>query len=319
MIIDLPDTSIPTLTKKIVSLREDTGALALGRVMTLVVMAEEASIEPVLREANNGTRQHPSRIIVVVEGNRRGSNRLDAQIRVGGDAGASEMVVLRLYGELTKHGESVVMPLLLADSPIVAWWPRTAPRDIADHPVGRLAQRRITDAEAQTDPVKSMGVRARYYEAGDTDLAWTRTTRWRGVLASLLDEPPYDEVLAAEVIGNKRSASADLLAGWLQVRLDVPVKRSSCGDDQEGVFGVTLERTSGVTTLVRPDGVIGEIDQPGKPARRISLPRRNDSECLADELSRLDADETYADALRVGIPALGAKPRRRNSNGGSEA
>ncbi|MDO5698235.1 MAG: glucose-6-phosphate dehydrogenase assembly protein OpcA [Dermatophilus congolensis] len=314
MIIDLPATSIQALMKKIVSLREDTGALALGRVMTLVVMAEEAGIEPVLREANNGTRQHPSRIIVVVEGNRRGSNRLDAQIRIGGDAGASEMVVLRLYGDLTKHGESVVTPLLLADSPIVAWWPRTAPRDVANHPIGRFAQRRITDAETQPDPIKSMAVRAKHYEPGDTDLAWTRTTRWRGVLASLLDEPPYEEVTSAEVMGNKRSASADLLAGWLQVRLDIPVKRSNCGDDSEGIYGVTLERTSGTTTIVRPDGVIGEIDQPGKPHRRISLPRRNDSECLADELSRLDADETYASALRDGIPALAAKKRKPNGS-----
>ncbi len=310
MIIDLPDTSIAALTKKIVSLRSDTGALALGRVMTLVIMAEEATIEAVLREANNGTRQHPSRIIVVVEGNRRGSNRLDAQIRVGGDAGASEMVIMRLYGELTKHGESVVMPLLLADSPIVAWWPRTAPRDVAKHPIGRFAQRRITDAEAQPDPIKSMTVRAKNYQPGDTDLAWTRTTRWRGVLASLLDEPPFDEVLSAEVIGNSRSATADLLAGWLGLRLGVPVKRSSCDDDMEGLYGVTLERTSGTTTIVRPDGVIGEITQPGKPFRRISLPRREDSECLADELSRLDADETYAAALREGIPALSGKGKR---------
>ena len=39
-------------------------------------------------------------MIVLARGQRRAAARLDAQIRVGGDAGASEVVVLRGYGEL---------------------------------------------------------------------------------------------------------------------------------------------------------------------------------------------------------------------------
>ncbi len=37
------------------------------------------------------------RVIVITTGD--GDSRLDAQIRVGGDAGASEVVVLRAYGD----------------------------------------------------------------------------------------------------------------------------------------------------------------------------------------------------------------------------
>lgn len=314
MIVDLPNTSVAALTKRIVSLRENNGAMALGRVMTLIIVAEEDSLEAVLKEAQNATRQHPSRIVVVVEGNKRGSTRLDGQLRVGGDAGASEIVVLRLYGELARHGSSVVMPLLLADSPIVAWWPRAAPKDVADDPLGRLAQRRITDAEAQANPLKSMSTRAKHYQPGDTDLAWTRTTRWRGVLASLLDQYPWEGIRTARVVGNPESASADLLAGWLQANLKIPVERLD-EPAEEGIYGIEFEGDSEVLSLTRPDGLNGVIRQPDGTERTVALPRRNDSESLADELSRLDADEPYEEALRQGLPKLRRKQNGTDSSG----
>ncbi|MBO3129495.1 glucose-6-phosphate dehydrogenase assembly protein OpcA [Dermatophilus congolensis] len=312
MIIELPDTSIPAVAKRIISVRENNGAMALGRVMTLVVITEEETLEPVLHEAQNATRQHPSRIIVVVSGNPNSTNKVDAQVRIGGDAGASEIVVLKLCGELTRHGSAVVLPLLLADSPIVAWWPRTAPHNVAADPIGVLAQRRITDAQAQKESISSMHRRAEHYQPGDTDLAWTRTTRWRGVLASLLEQPPHENVTAATVTGNPDSASAHLLAAWLQIRLQVPVQLLTT-TDQEGIYGVTLERPSGTTQLTRPDGITGYITHPGEPERCISLPRRNDDESLADELSRLDADEPYAEALRLGLPEVTITPRQHTN------
>src|SRR5215207_9174063 len=102
--------------------------MALSRVLTLIVVVDDDDAEAAIDVANTATRQHPSRILVVVLGSKRGAARLDGQIRVGGDAGASEVVVLRLYGALASHGRAVVTPLLLADSPIVAWWPVEGPR-----------------------------------------------------------------------------------------------------------------------------------------------------------------------------------------------
>ena len=58
------------------------------------------------------------------------------------------MVVLRIYGELSRHADSVVTPLLVPDTPVVTWWPGTAPSAPAGDPLGQLAQRRITDAAA---------------------------------------------------------------------------------------------------------------------------------------------------------------------------
>src|SRR5690606_24301659 len=164
--------------------REDVGAMALSRVLTLVLVVPEDDAEAALAVANAASHQHPARIVCVILANARGKARLDAQIRVGGDAGASEVVVLRLYGELTRHARSVVTPLLLPDSPVVVWWPSDAPKAPAADPVGAMAHRRITDAAAGKNISATIRRLARAYEPGDTDLAWSRITLWRGLLAT---------------------------------------------------------------------------------------------------------------------------------------
>ncbi len=300
MIVDLPATSLGSVAKKLVRLREDVGAMALGRVLTLVIVTDEQDAEGALDIAGDATRQHPSRIVCVVTGNRRGANRIDAQIRVGGDAGASEVVVLRLYGELTRHGEAVVLPLLLADSPVVVWWPFEGPKNAAEDPIGRLASRRITDSEHAPSPTKSISSRGKTYSPGDTDLVWTRTTKWRGLLAAALDQAPYEPVSHITVGGGSDSASCDLLAAWLASYLDAPVTRAQTPPGT-GLVSVRLDRPSGPVDLVRPDGATATLQQVGQPTRRVALPRRSDAECLADELARLDSDEVYERVLRDGL------------------
>ena len=306
MIVDLPATSIGAVAKKLVQLRDDVGAMALGRVLTLVMVTDESRAEPSLQVANDATRQHPSRIVCLVAGNRRAADRIDAQIRVGGDAGASEVVVLRVYGELTRHGESVVLPLLLADSPVVVWWPDEAPKNPAEDPIGRLGARRITDSEHASSPPKAIAARAKTYVPGDTDLVWTRTTKWRGLLAAALDQPPYEPVTAVTVTGGLDSASCDLLGAWLAAYLEAPVTRARTPAGT-GLVSVRLDRESGPVDLVRPDGKNAVLDQVGQPSRRLALARRSDAECLADELARLDADEVYARTLRDGLGRLSAR------------
>ena len=310
MIVDLPSTTTAAVSKKLVSLRANTGSMALSRVLTLVVVVEEADAEEAIETANDASRQHPSRIIVVVTSNRRGAARLDGQIRLGGDAGASEVVVLRLYGPLAAQGRAVVTPLLLADSPIVAWWPVEAPKNPGADPIGAMAQRRVTNAaRSKGAPRTVLRKLAEAYAAGDTDLAWARITIWRGLIAAAMDQPPFEKVTAATVVAAPDSPSGDLLAGWLADRLKCPVSlaRSRTGT---GVISIRLERVSGTVDLVRPhDGNTAILAQPGQPDRTIALPHRGDAECLADELRRLDPDEVYHDALTIGLPAVSTTRR----------
>lgn len=303
MIVDLPSSTTTEVSKRLIALRHSVGAMAMGRVLTLLIVTDEAQADAALEVANDATRQHPARILAVVRANRRGASRLDAQIRVGGDAGASEIVVLRLYGEMADHGASVVTPLLLPDSPIVAWWPGEPPANVAASALGSIAHRRITDAGACGEPATQLRRRARHYTPGDTDLAWTRVTRWRGLLAAALDTPPYEQVRAAAVVAEPDEPSADLIAAWLAEALEVPVQRIP-SDPGTGIHSVRMERADGAIELVRADEGLSTLAQPGQPVRQVALATPDAAECLADELRRLDADEVYAAALTRGLRAV---------------
>jgi glucose-6-phosphate dehydrogenase assembly protein OpcA len=306
VIIDLPSTTSSKINRSLVDLRERGGSVALGRVLTLVIVTEESQSEDPIAAANAASFEHPCRVIVLARGIRRTSARMDAQIRVGGDAGASEVIVLRLYGPLVDHGESVVVPLLLADAPVVVWWPGESPPVPAEDPIGRLAQRRITDTASAKRPVAELGKRAASYRPGDTDLAWTRITRWRGLLASAMDQPPHDKVLSATVAGAADTPSADLLAGWLAVTLRCPVRRTkSPSKAGPGLHSVVLHRRAGSIGIVRPQTVTAELTMADQPVRRVALPRRGLRECLAEELRRLDADDVYAEVLSEGLGLVG--------------
>jgi glucose-6-phosphate dehydrogenase assembly protein OpcA len=298
VIIDLPSTTTSQVNNKLVQMRQEGGAVTLGRVLTLVIVTDDGTrTEEAIEAANDASREHPCRVIVVARGTRKAAPRLDAQIRVGGDAGASEVVVLRLYGGLADEGASCVIPLLLPDTPVVAWWPFEAPPVPAKDPIGQLAGRRILDAANERNPVKALEHRKNTYVDGDTDLAWTRLTNWRAMLAAALDLPPYEKVTAAAVTGEADSPSTDLLAAWLAACLRIPVSRLRATSG-EGIVRVTLERRTGTVELVRPDGKVGTLTQPGQPDRKIALQRRSVRDCLSEELRRLDPDEIYAETLK---------------------
>ena len=71
-------------------LRDEGGAIALGRVLTLVVIARESDVETSIEAANDASREHPCRVIVVAPSGRSATPHLDAQLRGGGAAAAAE-------------------------------------------------------------------------------------------------------------------------------------------------------------------------------------------------------------------------------------
>src|SRR5690625_7215041 len=76
------------------------------------------------------------------------------------------------------------MALLLPDAPIVTWWPENAPSSPIHDVLGSMSQRRITDAAACEAPMATLKRLRRGYASGDSDLAWSRLTNWRGLVAS---------------------------------------------------------------------------------------------------------------------------------------
>ncbi|MGW0365061.1 glucose-6-phosphate dehydrogenase assembly protein OpcA [Streptomyces sp. NPDC002990] len=297
---ELTDTTSSKVNRALLEARRAIGSPTMGLVLTLVVVTDEENAYDAVRAASEASREHPCRIIAVIKRTSRGPHklrqtRLDAELKVGSEAGSGEIVLLRLHGELTGQAGSVVLPLLVPDAPVVAWWPADAPADLAGDPLGALAQRRITDAGYVADPIGALDERAGAYQPGDTDLAWTRLTPWRALLAAALDQKPLP-VTGATVESESDNASAELLARWLEDRLGVAVARVTT----EGpvITRVSLQTTGGEIRVDRPAGALATLVLPGSPDRKVALKIRSGAELIAEELRRLDADEVYGSALR---------------------
>jgi glucose-6-phosphate dehydrogenase assembly protein OpcA len=306
VIVDLPDTTVSKIARALVNVREEGGAVALGRVLTLVIVTTHGLEEESIEAANDASREHPMRVIVLMT-DTAGPSKLDAQIRVGGDAGASEVVVLRATGDAASNEESLITGLLLPDAPVVAWWPDHPPVRPSTSPVGRMAQRRITDAATKPYAKDRLSTLGPAHAPGDTDLAWTRLTHWREQLAAVLDQPPYEAVTAVEVIGSGSSPSTGLLAAWLRLKLDVAVTWRYAPKEEwtHGIHSVRLSRASGDIVLERSNDIDATLSQPGQPSHDIVLPRRTLRECLAEELRRLDPDLLYGRVITEGWELLG--------------
>ena len=59
MIVDLPNTTVSKVSKSLVQIREQGGAVALGRVLTLIISTDFKGIETAIQAANDASREHP--------------------------------------------------------------------------------------------------------------------------------------------------------------------------------------------------------------------------------------------------------------------
>jgi glucose-6-phosphate dehydrogenase assembly protein OpcA len=212
---------------------------------------------------------------------------------------------MRMYGRLALHAESVVLPLLAPDAPVVTWWYGEPPDKIAHDPLGVFAERRITDCALAPDEMAALKRRAEDYAPGDTDLGWTRTTLWRALCASAFDSVD-GPVRSARVSGAAGHVTRALVAGWLSSRLGIDVQQV----DAEGTGLTEIELTLDDVTLSLARGKdTGLLKRTGQPDRVLPLPRRDLGELLAEELRRLDPDEPYADALGAATGTSGLSER----------
>lgn len=234
MIADLPDTSTSAVAKRIVEVRESGGAISLGRVLTLVVVAERNEPTEGAPAAIDASREHPELEDRGVAGRRERSDLSRPQIRVGGDAGASEVVVLTLHGELAAHpfgGHSV--PAAGHSGRHVVAGHRS--EHLAADPMGKLGKRRILDAIKDPDAAARCSRAAcratptviRHRLDADHPVAGHSGLGCRSA-------PGHEPITAVEVSGPTNSPAIDLLAGWLRAACGFPrtaasaVSRSVC-------------------------------------------------------------------------------------------
>ena len=122
------DTTGTAVVKALAAERRTGGAVLSGLALTLVVVVDEKNVALAEAAATTAASRHPCRLLVVI---RRQVDapvpRLDAEVLVGGRLGPGESVVMRMYGRLGLHAESVTLPLLAPDAPVVTWWRGPAP------------------------------------------------------------------------------------------------------------------------------------------------------------------------------------------------
>ncbi|MGH3735285.1 MAG: glucose-6-phosphate dehydrogenase assembly protein OpcA [Micromonosporaceae bacterium] len=308
--VALWDTTGGEVVKRLAEERRSAGGVTSGLALTLIVVTEEKRVAEAEAAATIAAQQHPTRLLIVVRRNvLDADSRLDAEVIVGGRLGPCEAVVLRMQGRLALHAESVALPLLAPDVPVVTWWHGAPPERIAYDPLGVVADRRITDAAEGEDPVAALRQRAEDYAPGDTDLAWTRITPWRTLVAGAFDTAPAAPA-SARIAAPGSDPGAMLLAGWLSARLGVTPTVTGEGSrlsrvelDFPDSAQLALTSRNGTATLART----------GVPDRVLPLLDRALGEELAEELGRLDADQPYAEALAAaaGVAGLNDRPARR--------
>jgi glucose-6-phosphate dehydrogenase assembly protein OpcA len=306
--IDLTDTTTGAIHDALTQARRRMGGPASGMVLTLIIVTNEEAQYDAVRAAATAGREHPSRVLAVIPRKPRSESRLDAEIRVGETGtGPGETALLRLYGPLAQHADSVVAPLLVPDVPVVTWWPDEVSASPVTAALGAVAQRRVTDSAANDDPQDMLLRLAEAYQPGDTDLGWTRATTWRSLLAATLDQP-YPPLIGGQVMAEPANPTADLIAAWLRLRLGIPVSRGESRGP--GITSVSFQTPDGDITISRPDGRTATLAWPGRPDRRVALHRRDIADLIAEELRRLEPDELYGETLRelAAVPPVASLP-----------
>ncbi|HEX2904283.1 MAG TPA: glucose-6-phosphate dehydrogenase assembly protein OpcA [Jatrophihabitans sp.] len=305
------DTTGTAVVQALAAERRTGGAVTSGLALTLVVVLEEKDTADVEAAVATAAAKHPMRVIMVLRHNIEAPvPRLDAEVSIGGRFGPGESVVLRMFGRLALHAESVTLPLLAPDAPVVAWWYSETPKIIAHDPLGVFADRRITNVIRDEDPAASLRQRAIDFAPGDTDLTWTVITPWRAALASAFDTA-YAPARSVTVFGNPVDPSAQLLAGWLSSRLGiyVPVEKA----DGKYITAVSVQFADGREVKMTNEGYKLVMRRPGQADTIQPFPQRTTGDMLAEELRRLDADEPYAEALGAvsGMTDLARRPATR--------
>lgn len=311
------DTTGTEVLRELAAARRNDGVTS-GLVLTLIAVVDEqpgvrtTPVKAVEDAATVAAAAHPCRLLVVTRSPaHRAPDRLDAEIVVGGRLGPCEAVIMRMQGRLALHAESVVMPLLAPDVPVVTWWHGPPPTQISTDPLGVVAERRITDSAQAEEPVTALRQRANDYAAGDTDLAWTRLTNWRTLVAGALDQADVTTVREAQVAAPTTDASGALLAGWLGSRLGMT---PTMVEPRTGALeSVRLILTDGNEISIDRRNGSALVRRTGHEPRAMPLLERTLGEVLAEELRRLGPDQTYAAALAsaTGVLDLENRPETR--------
>jgi glucose-6-phosphate dehydrogenase assembly protein OpcA len=311
-------TTVAAIERRLTDLRHEAAGEHPGsrtNVVALVVWCGTRELADEAAEAiSNLSHNRPSRAIVLEPDPAAADVRSDEAVfcalppdRARNVLVCSEVVRLRGPGRAGALA-AMTRSLLLPDLPLVVLW-LDEPDWEHEDARGLLASATRLVVDSQRDP-RALDALPRLVGAETPyicDLAWTKITGWREVVAQLFDPPSHlallprlERIVVRYAEGSP--SQARLMAGWLHsrgarsARLELdPVTR----DDMRGgsLVGVELAVDDFVLSVERPEEGVAVTHSPGLRDQRLSLRVPPFAALLGDELEFLPRDRVFEAAL----------------------
>ena len=231
-----------------------------------------------------------------------------APMQEGGSIVCCEIV--RLVGPPAGDAlSSMVASLLLPDLPVFLLWLSPPPLDRPMfHNLAALANRLVTDSTRFPSTLDLLGDVRGQEHLVVTDLAWTKITGWREVVAAIFDDVEHAAILATlehVAVSHVRGsdAQARLLVGWLAAgsgrQPTAQLDAVDVADMRAGsLVRVELECADGVRFVVdRPAQGVATIEAPGRVSRRAALNVPPFGTLVGEEHEFLAPDRAFEAAL----------------------
>ncbi len=319
--------------------REQAGArpggepLLLARTLNLIVYSPDAPHEEIPALLDPLVVEHPARVIAIHPAPGKSAHAWISTAHMHavapGRCIGRELITIECGPEAHRKLRSLVLPLLVADTPVYLWW-RGRPGFGADlfEDLASAADRVIIDSDALASPVDDLArLASAVPQIGKavTDLAWARLTAWRQLAAQFFESPATSSYLPrvrSMVVeyGGELPAHALLLTAWLASRLEWRARsrtRQPLALDLQGPQAVHVEfrpnaQGRGVAALqlaaddarfsIRrtAQGFVTSSEIGGKALKR-HVPRTDESETqmISRELDLPGRDRLYEDALAM--------------------
>jgi glucose-6-phosphate dehydrogenase assembly protein OpcA len=313
--------SVQTLTadaieRELARLRDeqpDVAARVRTHIVDLVLYTDDDVLAKELEQAIAGLRHNrPSRVILAHGATGAEDVTADAAVFCSPSYEGAAVICCELVTLVGPPGQdaipNMVASMLLPDLPVFLLW---LAKPAFDRPLFRglrsLATRLVTDSTRHPETLDALAALVVQEREVVTDLAWTKITGWREIVASMFDDPA-----AAAVLGDLErvrvryvrgsDAQARLLAGWLRSRSGAePVFDLAPVDAEDMRAGslVRVELDAGGKRFVvdRSHEGVAVVSVPGAPDRRAALRVPPFEKLIGDELEFLAHDHAFQEAL----------------------
>jgi glucose-6-phosphate dehydrogenase assembly protein OpcA len=302
--------------------REQTssGGVLRACAMTLLVIAgDEADAEQVRRTLGVLMHDHPSRAILLrvaagrsaaTEESPGNVNEMSARVFAecwmpfsGNQQICAEGIEITAGAAQLTEAARLLVPLIVPDLPVVLWC-RGAPTftPVVFEPLFRLAGKVIFDSSSAADPRAAIAALQALHERGlrVADLAWTRLTGWREMIANGCQDaavvPSEISSVRIQFGGAAPPAMVVYFTAWMEQALPSARVILEPVPGESGLRSVILSGSGSEITVALTDASSVEVRAGGRGCRSL-LPPVSDDALMREELSILEGDSVFDKVL----------------------